>query len=339
VKKFLKIAGIAALAATLGVVAVGAVAFAQRPFGGPGSGPEQAGAHHEQMQQAMAEALGLTVEELDTARDEGKSLLEIAEAQGVDMANVEEAMRAAGDQLIDQAVADGLLTQEQADTIRQRWGDIGDRGPLGRLGLFPFFGNDQAEAYRERTQEALANALGLSVEEPDAARDEGKSLLEIAEAQGVDMADVQDALKTAGQERLDQAVADGTLTQEQADSIRQHMEDMSGEGMPNPEGPRGEGFAGLGGPGGFMQIISDATGLDIDSIRQQTADGATLAEIITANGGNVEEVKALLIESMSQMPNADETDIEQRVSDLLNNPMPQRGPGDGSGGRLRARGE
>ena len=115
--------------------------------------------------------------------------------------------------------------------------------------------------------------------------------------------------------------------------------DSSYEQTSAPEsGNRPEGAGGPpGGPGGFgeaglMQIISDATGLDIDSIGQQTAGGATLAEIITANGGNEEEVKARLIESMSQMPNADETDIEQRVSDLLNNPMPQPGPGDGSGG-------
>lgn len=115
--------------------------------------------------------------------------------------------------------------------------------------------------------------------------------------------------------------------------------DSSYEQTSAPEsGNRPEGGEGAqGGPSGFggaglMQIISDATGLDVDSIRQQTADGATLAEIITANGGNVEEVKARLIESMSQMPNADETDIEQRVSDLLNNPVPQPGPGDGSGG-------
>jgi len=82
----------------------------------------------------------------------------------------------------------------------------------------------------------MAETLGLTVEELEAARDEGHTLWEIAEEQGVELAEVGEALKTAGQELLDQAVTDGTLTQEQADTIRQHMEDMPGDG---PRGMRG----------------------------------------------------------------------------------------------------
>ena len=268
--KFLKIVGIAAAVAALAVLVLGAVAFAQGPLGGPWFGPfggrlghfpffgnDQADAHREKMQEALANALGLSVEELDAARDDGKNLLEIAAAQGVDMADVQEALKAASEQLLDQAVADGLLTEEQADSMRQRWQDMADRGPLGMgdgfpggrvgRGLFPFAGPDQADAHREKMQEALANALGLSVEELDAARDDGKNLLEIAAAQGVDMADVQEALKAASEQLLDQAVADGTLTQEQADNIRQHVEDMPGRawGMRGrcPGFPRGHGDA------------------------------------------------------------------------------------------------
>ena len=53
----------------------------------------------------------------------------------MDMADVQKAVKAASEQLLDRAVADGLLTQEQADTIRQRGEDIGDRGPVGMLGM------------------------------------------------------------------------------------------------------------------------------------------------------------------------------------------------------------
>ena len=76
---------------------------------------------------------------------------------------------------------------------------------------------------------------------------------------------------------------------------------------------------------GFMTIISEATGLSIEELREEAAGGAALADIITANGGDVEAVKAELIEAMSEMPNADETYVEGRVSDLLNNSLP--GPG------------
>jgi hypothetical protein len=257
VNKFLKIAGIAALAATLGVVAVGAVAFAQGPFGGPGIGPfggghgrfpflspEQAEAHQEQMQQAMADALGMTVEELDAARAEGKTPWEIAEEQGVDLTDMRDTMRPPFEQMLDRAVAGGMLTQEQADTIRQHRADgPGPREGRGGFPRFPgkdedhpFLDPEQAGAYHEQMQQAMADALGLTVEELVAARDEGQTLWEMAEERGVDLAEVGDALKTAGQELLDQAVANGTLTQEQADNIRQHMEDMPGRG---PWGMRG----------------------------------------------------------------------------------------------------
>ncbi len=83
-----------------------------------------------------------------------------------------------------------------------------------------------------------------------------------------------------------------------------------------------------------MTIISEATGLSTEALQEELAGGATMAEIITANGGDVEAVRAQLIEAMSEIPNAQEQDIEQRVSDLLNNPLP--GPGiEGSPGGFR----
>ncbi len=66
-----------------------------------------------------AEALGLTPVELFTELHDGNTLEEIASAQGVDITNVQEAMNvarsAAMRQRIEQAVADGTMTQAQAD--------------------------------------------------------------------------------------------------------------------------------------------------------------------------------------------------------------------------------
>jgi uncharacterized membrane protein len=66
-----------------------------------------------------AEALGLSPEELFAELHAGKTLDEIAEAQGVDVQTVYDAMNAnrveAQKQAIQQAVEDGNMTQEQAD--------------------------------------------------------------------------------------------------------------------------------------------------------------------------------------------------------------------------------
>lgn len=98
------------------------------------------------------------------------------------------------------------------------------------------------------------------------------------------------------------------------------------------QGPGFGGGANGGGPMGILTIISEAAGLDFETLREEAAGGATMAEIITANGGDVEAAKAKLIEARSEMPNAQEEDIEQRVSDLLNNPLPMPGIEGGPGG-------
>ncbi len=68
-----------------------------------------------------AEALGLTPEELFAELHAGNTLEEIAEAQGVELEAVQEAMNAARVEAmrdaIEQAVEDGSITQEQADWL------------------------------------------------------------------------------------------------------------------------------------------------------------------------------------------------------------------------------
>lgn len=63
----------------------------------------------------LAEALGLTVDELETALSEGQTVAELAEAQNVALDEVIEAVLAPLAEYLEQAVTDGHLTQEEAD--------------------------------------------------------------------------------------------------------------------------------------------------------------------------------------------------------------------------------
>ncbi len=362
--KFLKIAGIAALVAALGVVAVGAVAFAQGPFGGPGIGPfggghgrfpllspEQAEAHHEQMQQAMADALGMTVEELDAARAEGKTPWEIAEEQGVDLADVRDTMRVPFEQMLDQAVASGMLTQEQADSVRQHMAD--GHGPWegrggfprfpGKHGAHPFLSPEQAEAHHEQMQQARADALGMTVEELDAARAEGKTPWEIAEEQGVDLTEMRETMRPPFEQMLDQAVASGMLTQEQADSIRQRMENMPGGGLWGPAA----GFPGFPGEHGFrpfldpehagahheqmQQAMADALGLTVEELDAAHAEGQTLWEIAEEQGVDLADVRDALKTAGQELLDqavANGTLTQEQANNIRQHmeDMPGRGP-------------
>ncbi|MEW6568204.1 MAG: hypothetical protein AB1449_08590 [Chloroflexota bacterium] len=71
--------------------------------------------------------------------------------------------------------------------------------------------------------DALAEGLGLTREDLDARLADGESLVSIAEDQGLTADGIRDLWQEVKQKALDAAVADGVLTQEQADWLLQHM--------------------------------------------------------------------------------------------------------------------
>jgi len=104
-------------------------------------------------------------------------------------------------------------------------------GGFGR-GMFGGFGGQWTMF------DTMADALGLTPEELFSELHAGKTLDEVAEAQGVEMEALQDALKVAQEDamrqRIEQAVEDGTLSQEQADWML--------EGLEKGFAPMGRGF-------------------------------------------------------------------------------------------------
>jgi ribosomal protein S20 len=153
----------------------------------------------------LAEALGITVDELQAARE------------------------AANQAAIDQAVAEGLITQEQADQMQAR---------------------RDLQSYLNRDV-LLAKALGMTVEELQAAYADGATLSDLMSERGLEAAAVREKLLAAYDEALAQAVADGVITQEQADEMQDRRAFGFGDpsGFSDPFGSRGR--MGPGGRGGF----------------------------------------------------------------------------------------
>ncbi len=65
----------------------------------------------------MAEVLGVTVEELETARTEG-TMRTLVEESGMEPADLRTKGQTVFQGIVDQAVADGVITQEQADLLQ-----------------------------------------------------------------------------------------------------------------------------------------------------------------------------------------------------------------------------
>ena len=64
-------------------------------------------------------------------------------------------------------------------------------------------------------------------------------------------------------------------------------------------------------------VIGEEIGLSVEEIQAQTADGTTLAELVEANGGDLEVVKASLIKAFNDLPNAEDLDAGQLAADWL----------------------
>jgi hypothetical protein len=81
-----------------------------------GSGPL-----HEYLIDAFAAAFNMDPAELEALHADGTTLWEIAQDNGMDAETFQSLMSDARSQALAQAVADGALTQEQADFMGQRW--------------------------------------------------------------------------------------------------------------------------------------------------------------------------------------------------------------------------
>lgn len=145
-KKFVKIAGILALVVMVLAVVGATVAFAQgpddpqTPYGGSygfrGRGPHNAerpglglmAVDQEEMHAAIAEALGISVTELESALDEGTPLFVLADELGVDFDVVRQAMNAVHAEALQNAVDEGQISQEQADWMLSRRAQMGAFG-------------------------------------------------------------------------------------------------------------------------------------------------------------------------------------------------------------------
>jgi hypothetical protein len=183
---------------------------------GPGGGPA-----------VVAAYLGLTESELRAQLDAGKSLAQIASAQGKSVAGLEDVIISDAKTHLDEAVANGKLTAAQAATmlagLKSHVDDIvnatgGPRGPGVRIGIGPAFGD------------AAATYLGLTQDELRAQLEGGKTLAQVATAQGKSVAGLKAAILAGARTELDQAVAAGKLTaaqeQQMLSMLEEHLDDI-----------------------------------------------------------------------------------------------------------------
>ncbi len=182
----------------------------------------------------------------------------LAAALGISVDELRTAYQAAFDKALEQAVSADLITQTQADYIKERgtanfgmhlggWmtqGDIDLKALLAaELGISE---DDLAVAVAKAQEAALADAVAAgTITQEQADLIQGRRALRNSD---VFVTSMSDAYKTA----IQAALADGTITQAQADALLNNLETngfMGGRG--GMEGGMGGGFGGRMGGGGM----------------------------------------------------------------------------------------
>ena len=176
-------------------------------------------------------------------------LSKVADKLGVGEDELNTAIKDAGLEMIDEAVAEGRLTEEQAERLRERVEEGGIPFPPR-----PHHGGPHLGRGPVLIADAAAQVLDMEKEELIEARQDGQSLVQIAESKGVSAEEFTAALLEEVQVQLDALVDEGKLTQEQADRIFQGIEEhidriVNAQPKPHGPGPGGHGPGDMGGPG------------------------------------------------------------------------------------------
>lgn len=163
-----------------------------------------------------AEVLGITPDDLGEQLEAGKTLSEIAEANG---STGEQLVTLVTDHLaahLAVQVTAGKLDQARADetvaVTRQTLEELVDgEHPFGTV-----LKERRNRALRAAGLEAAADVLGLSIDEVRAQLQEGSTLAQIAEAQRVGEDALIDAILAPVVKQIEQAVERGGLTEDEA---------------------------------------------------------------------------------------------------------------------------
>ena len=242
----------------------------------------------------LAALAGTDCDGLKAGFVEGQTLAEIAAANGVERQTLIDAITAEINEEIDEAVANGKLTDAQADRYRERVADkvaamVDESGEHRGRG-----GRDRHDRFNDGDCDELAALLGTDCETLKTSLKAGQTPAEIAESNDIEPQTVIDALVAEMNAEIDAKVESGDLTEAKADALRARLTNGITEFVNNGferDGNRGgrHGKKGRahGDRGGFAAECAELAELvgaaDCAALKAALVDDQTLAEIAESN--------------------------------------------------------
>ncbi|GAB5489822.1 MAG: hypothetical protein Phog2KO_00370 [Phototrophicaceae bacterium] len=160
--------------------------------------------------------------------------------------------------------------------------------------------------------EIVTEATGLTTDEILSAIRDGSTLEEIVTESGADADAVIAEIEAELTVRIETALENERITQEVADTLLENLSDnittffTTTHEIGNNRGENLRNRVQYSTLGNLVEVVTDVTGLEISDIREAIQEGATLADLITDNGADVDEVTASIIDNVT-------TAINERV--------------------------
>jgi hypothetical protein len=140
---------------------------------------------------------------------------------------------------------------------------------------------------------------------------------DVAKRLGVDSSDLEQALRDATFAQIDKALADGTITKEEADRLKEHIESGDGPMFGLPPGPRFDGLhRGFGfqhGPPAFFEAAATYLGFTTDRLFEALGDGTSLADLAKEKGKPVDGLEQAIVAAVEK--NFDEAVQNGRITE------------------------
>ena len=301
----------------------------------------------------IATALGIDESELQTELQAGKTISDVAASKGVALSVVSNAILTEEKARLAQDVADGKITQSQADerlanaetrindmltrTLPQG-GPDGPGGPAGPGGPEDHGGpggRHGGPGGPAASLSTVATALGMEESALESELQAGKTISDVAASKGVSLSTVTAALLSEEKTRLAQEVTDGKITQAQADERLANAETRINDMLTKarPKSP--------------LNIAATALGITESALQTELQAGKTISDVAASKGVSLSTVSnALLADEKTRLAQevtdgkitqaqADErlANAETRINDMLTKTPPQGGPGEGRGPR------
>ncbi|MFQ5420785.1 MAG: hypothetical protein ACE5EY_10550 [Anaerolineae bacterium] len=225
---------------------------------------------------AAAQTIGITVDVLWEALDNGQTIAGVAQANGVDAQSVIDAMVAAENSLIDQLLAADQIDAAEAEEWRSEV--VATITEWVTIGLDDeFFEEDFVDPFI-----MAAETIGVDEDALWDALDNGKTIADLAQENNVEPQAVMDAIVAAESQLIDELLAEGEISAEEAEEWRTELVDYAVEFVNNGLEFFEDEFYGEDYLDPFV-TAAEMLGVDEDAMWDALDNGKTIADLAQEN--------------------------------------------------------